>query len=258
MQPKRVAIIAGGGGARGGYEAGALSMLVPRLRAAGYEPRGYVGSSAGAITATVFAVSTHLPPDDQARQVLELWRSFSVSEVYQSPLITLPGMAAHLIGQLVRLPGVRLTRLLDTEPLRRTIQRAITLHGLRDNIADNGLTLAVVTTSGNDNRTVVFVDREDGVPVPASDDERPLDYVAVDMQPEHVLASFAIPMIFPPVRLCKPSGSPGWYLDGSLRLHAPLKPALALDADALVVVATHPMRDTSTTPQPSGLRPRCR
>jgi len=74
MQPKRVAIVVGGAGARGGYEAGALSVLVPRLRAAGYEPRVYVGSSAGAITATVLAASTHLPPADQARRVLELWR----------------------------------------------------------------------------------------------------------------------------------------------------------------------------------------
>ena len=75
------------------------------------------------------------------------------------------------------------------------------------------------------------------------------------MQREHVLASCAIPILFPAVRVSKPSGSTGWYLDGALRLNAPLKPALALDADALVVVTTDPMRDTMTTPQPGGLRP---
>ncbi|HWS94040.1 MAG TPA: patatin-like phospholipase family protein [Mycobacterium sp.] len=164
-------------------------------------------------------------------------------------------MAAHLVGQLLRLPGIRLTRLLDTAPLRRTVARAIDRQRLRDNITGKGLTLAVVTTSGTDDRTVVFVDRDDGVPAPGSDDERPLDYVAVHMQPEHILASCAIPMLFPAVRVCKPSGAPGWYLDGMLRLHAPLKPALALDADALVVVATRPMRDTTTTPQPGGITP---
>ncbi|HWT50115.1 MAG TPA: patatin-like phospholipase family protein [Mycobacterium sp.] len=255
IHPTRVAIVVGGAGARSGYEAGALSVLVPRLRAAGCEPRVYVGVGAGAITATLLAASAHLPPADQASAVLELWRGVSVSQVYRSPLLTLPGVATHLIGQLVRLPGVRLTRLLDTAPLRRTAARAIDRQQLRDNIADKGLTLAVVTTSGTDDRTVVFVDRDDGVPAPGSDDERPLDYVAVHMQPEHVLASCAIPMLFPAVRVRKPSGSPGWYLDGRLRLHAPLKPALALDADALVVVATHPMRDTTTTPQTGGLAP---
>jgi len=255
MHPKRVAIVVDGTGARGAYEAGALSVLVPRLRAAGCEPRVYIGAGAGAITATLLAASAHLPPADQARAVLELWRSVSVSQVYRSPLLTLPGVAAHLIGQLVRLPGIRLTRLLDTAPLRRTVARAIDRQRLRDNIADKGLTVAVVTTSGTDDRTVVFVDRDDGVPAPGSDDERPLDYVAVHMQPEHVLASCTIPMLFPAVRVRKPSGSPGWYLDGMLQLHAPLKPALALDADALVVVATHPMCDTTTTPQPGGVAP---
>jgi NTE family protein len=256
MHPKRVAIVVGGAGARGGYEAGALSVLVvPRLRAAGCEPRVYIGAGAGAITATCLAASAHLPPADQARAVLELWRGVSVSEIYRSPLLTLPGVAARLIGQLVRLPGVRVTRLLDTAPLRHTVARAIDRQRLRDNITDKGLTLAVVTTSGTDDRTVVFVDRDDGVPAPGSDDERPLDYVAVRMQPEHVLASCAIPMLFPAVRVRKPSSSPGWYLDGMLRLHAPLKPALALDAYALVVVATHPMRDTTTTPQAGGLAP---
>ena len=255
MQLNRVAIVVGGTGACGGYEAGALSVLVPWLRAAGCEPRVYVGTGAGAITAALFVASAHLPAADQARQVLELWRAVSVSEVYRSPLIALPGVAAHVIGQFLRLPGIRLSQLLDTAPLRRRVQQAIDMQGLRNNIADKGLTLAVVTTCGNDDRTVVFVDREDGVPAPAADDERPLDYVAVQMQLDHVLASCAIPMFYPPVRVFKPSGSSGWYLDGRLRLYAPLKPALALDADALVVVGTHPMRDTTTTPQPGGLAP---
>ena len=255
MHPKRVAIVVGGTGARGAYEAGALSVLVPRLRTAGCEPRVYIGAGAGAITATLLAASAHLPPADQAGAVLELWRGVSVSQVYRSPLLALPGAATHLVGQLLRLPGVRVTRLLDTAPLRRTVARAIDRQRLQDNITGKGLTLAVVTTSGTDDRTVVFVDRDDGVPAPGSDDERPLDYVAVHIQPEHVLASCAIPMLFPAVRLCKPSGAPGWYLDGMLRLHAPLKPALALRTDALVVVATRPMHDTTTTPQPGGLAP---
>jgi len=62
MRPNRVAILVAGTGARGGYEAGALSMLVPRLRAAGREPSVYVGTSAGAINATLFAAFAHLPP----------------------------------------------------------------------------------------------------------------------------------------------------------------------------------------------------
>lgn len=50
----------------------------------------------------------------------------------------------------------------------------------------------------------------------------------------------AIPVLFPSVRVDEPAAAHGWYVDGGLRLNAPLKPALALGADALVVVAGHP------------------
>lgn len=255
LEQNRVAVVVAGAGARGGYEAGALSILVPRLRAAGYEPTVYIGTSAGAINATLFAAHAHCSPTEQASRVLDLWRSISVADVYRSPVLSFPCVAAHLVGQLLRVPGVRFTHLLDTTPLRRKAENSIDIRRLRHNIIDKKLTLAVVATSGDDNRTVVFVDREDGVPVPPSDDDRPIDYVGVQMQPEHVLASSAIPVLFPAVRVQKPSGTARWFLDGGLRLNAPLKPALSLDADRLVVVATHPIRDDTTTPEPGPLPP---
>jgi len=49
----------------------------------------------------------------------------SVSEVYRSLLFTLPGVTARLVGQTLRLPGVRLTHLLDTARLRRKAHAAI-------------------------------------------------------------------------------------------------------------------------------------
>ena len=77
----------------------------------------------------------------------------------------------------------------------------------------------MVTTRGDDNRSVVFVDREDGVPVPPSYDDHAIDYVGVQMQPEHVLASSAILVLFPPVRLPKPSGAASALVPhGGLRL----------------------------------------
>ncbi|MDI3315303.1 MAG: patatin-like phospholipase family protein [Mycobacterium sp.] len=254
-QGKRVAVVVGAAGARGGYEAGALSVLVPRLRAAGCEPKVYLGFGAGALNAALMTAFAHLEPAEQAGRVVELWRSMPITKVCRSPLLAVPGVTAHLVGQILRLPGVRFTHVLDTAPLRRKIHAAIDCRQLSDNIAGKGLTLAVVTTSGDDDRSVVFVERADGVPVPAADDERPIDYIEAPVRPEHVLASAALPVLFPAVRIRKPSGAAGWYLDGGLRLDAPMKPALALEADALVVVATRPLRDSTTTPQPGGLAP---
>jgi NTE family protein len=104
-----------------------------------------------------------------------------------------------------------------------------------------------VTTSGEDNRTVVFVDRAGDEPLPPSDDSRPIDYRRAKVGVARVLASAAIPVAFPPVQVPGEDGAAGgWYLDGGVRLNTPLKPALALGADAVVIVTTHPALDRST------------
>ena len=248
--PHRVAVVVAGAGARGGYEAGVLSVLVPKLYEAGAAPLMFVGTSAGAINATIFAALSHLPPATQAERALQIWRGITTSDVFGSPIIGFPRLAASFTGELLGLPGVTLTHLLDTHPLRRTAESAVNWDQLRRNINAGRTSLAVVATSGADNRTVVFIDRGDAAAVPPTDDERPIDYVPVDIAPEHVLASSAIPIAFPPVHVASAHGRDGWYIDGGVRLNAPLKPALALGADAVAVVATHPVID-DTPPAPA-------
>ncbi|MBH0780693.1 patatin-like phospholipase family protein [Nocardia bovistercoris] len=251
--PRRVSVVVAGAGARGGYEAGVLSVLVPRLRGAGVEVVDFVGTSAGAINATIFAALAHLPAEQQARRALRVWRGITVSDVFRSPSIGLPRLAGSAAGQFLHIPGVQLTHLLDTAPLRRTAERVVDWKSLRANIDSGITTLAVVATSGADNRTVVFVDRADRTSLPQTDDERPIDYVSAEITAEHVLASAAIPIAFPPVHVSDPRRA-GWYLDGGIRLNAPLKPAIALGTDAIAMVATHPVVD-ATTSAPADERP---
>jgi NTE family protein len=250
-RPWRIAIVVAGAGARGGYEAGALSVLIPRLHEMGVDVSMYIGTSAGAINATLFAGFAHLPPAEQAQRALDIWRGIKISDVFESPVRTSPGVALRFLGQTLHVPGMRLTSLLDTEPLRRTADKAVGWQQLRANIDGQALTLAVVTTSGDHSRSVVFVDRPRGAPLPPSDDDRPIDYVPTQIGPQHVLASSAIPIAFPPVRIDDPADAKGWYLDGGVRLNAPLKPAISLGADALVAVATHPLEEPVRPPQPS-------
>jgi NTE family protein len=249
---ERVAVVVAGAGARGGYEAGVLSVLIPRLHDMGVTVSMYVGTSAGAINATLLAAFAHLSPDEQVERALDVWRGLRISDVFESPVITSPGVALRFLGQTLRVPGARLTSLLDTAPLRRKAETAVGWEQLRVNIHNQALTLAVVATSGDNSRSVVFVDRSaEAGSLPPSDDSRPIDYVPAEIGPAHVLASAAIPIAFPPVQI----DGKGWYLDGGVRLNAPLKPAIALGADALVAVATHPLEEPAPAPQPNAPPP---
>lgn len=94
-------------------------------------------------------------------------------------------------------------------------------------------------------RTVVHVECRDDVELPPDDVERAVYYRRTRLGLEHVYASCCIPFLFAPVELPGEDGEPTWNVDGGVRLNVPLKPALDLGAERLVVVAT----DTISRPQ---------
>ncbi len=244
--PERVGMVIAGAGARGAYEAGALSVIVPRLAAAGARPRVFVGTSAGAINATLLAAGAHLSADEQAAALLRVWRRIGPRDVFGPLLASTPRTAGTWLAQRFGIGDVRLTGLVDTTPLSRTADAAVDWGQLRANVEHGDCqALAVVATSGRTGRTVVFTDLAPGSTLPPADEDRALDYVAAPVGSSHVRASAAIPVVFPPVRVTEPPERAGWYLDGGIRLNAPLKPALDLGCDAVVVAATHP--DTHAT-----------
>lgn len=75
-----------------------------------------------------------------------------------------------------------------------------------------------------------------------------VEYVRTELAEEHIRASAAIPVLFPPVRVETPLDARGWYVDGGTRLNTPIKPALDLGADRLVVIGTEAI--TEAAPQP--------
>ena len=249
--PQRVAVVLAGAGARGAYEAGALSIVLAATGASRYRPNMFIGTSSGAINACLFAANAHLSAEEQAKNVLAVWRGIEIGDVLRPVALTAMVAALSWAGQLARLPGMRLTGFLDTAPLHRTAARRVDWTQLAANLAagcPRGLVLTA--TSGGTGRSVVFVDR----PADAGDlpveDTRAIDYVSTRIGVDHMLASAAIPVLFPPVEVTEPESYRGWYSDGGLRLNAPLKPALALEADALVIVATHPA-EYPKEPRPS-------
>lgn len=237
MPSEPVALVLAGGGARGAYEAGALTVLLPELARRGQRPTIVVGTSVGALNAAFAAANADRPVPELVVDAQRIWSEVTYDQVL-APLLS-PGTlerAASYLGEALGIPRARLWSLLDPAPLRRTLPARVDFAALARNVADGTVrAAAVVATSARTNRSVVF---SAGTPPPrAHDDRRGIDYVATDLLPEHVLASAAIPALFPAVRVTTPAGAAGWYVDGGTRLDTPIKPALELGAARVVVVA---------------------
>jgi NTE family protein len=258
-----VGLVIAGAGARGAYEMGALSVLLPWLRSRGETPRIVVGTSAGAMNAVLVAAALEAG-DDACTAGLEVWRGIGRASVFEPllPTSVRSGLryALGLVGARTRLDG-----LLDVTPLLRTLEQFEGWPGVHEAVAGGTLdavaVLATATGAGRAAvRTDVFVEggraASAGAGVPPDDDARGVRYRATTLTPAHVLASAAIPVAFPPVRITDPrAGVDGWYLDGGVRLNAPIKPALELGARRVVVVATHPVDDAGPATPAGGTDP---
>ncbi|MDQ1358188.1 MAG: hypothetical protein QOG44_2561 [Acidimicrobiaceae bacterium] len=229
-----VAVVLAGAGARGAYEAGVLSVLLPALEAEGTAPQIFIGTSAGAINAAGFCALSHLGARDASDQVLRFWREIGVRDVLRVPL---RGVLTAIWRRSYGGRQDRPSGLVDTGPLAATLGRLIDWRRLHENLRTRDLTLGVVVTACSTRRTSVFVERRTPVPT-MSDDERAIDYLGTTVRVDHVMASSALPALFPPIELRHPPGNLDWSLDGGIRLNTPVKPALTLGANRVVVVAT--------------------
>ena len=246
----KVALVLAGGGARGAYEIGVLSVLLPVLEERGERPDIVVGTSVGALNAAYLAATADRPVDEVVEQGGRIWEEVGYDDVLR-PLVGAEEIAHALrsLADLVGIPGVRAWSLLDPSPLAATLKRAIPFARIRRNVAGGVMTAAaVVATSAESGRSVVF---HDGGGKPKRDRERGIDYVSTKLGIDHVRASAAIPSIFPAVRIGTPPSARGWYFDGGTHLNTPIKPALALGADRVIVVALNSLSEPQKSARPA-------
>ena len=232
-----VGLVLAGGGARGAYEAGAVSVLLPHLEERGERPSIITGTSVGALSAAFLASVAHLPASEAAAGLLECWRAVGKNEVIR-PIVrrAAPSTLVRYAGEVVGVPGLRLSGLLDPTPLAATLDAWIDWRALHRNVREGALdAIGLVATAAASARSTVFVE---GRSQDELFDSYGIDYHPIRIGNDHVRASAAIPSIFPAVHVDSPKRARGWYFDGGTRLNTPIKPILDLDADRLVLVAT--------------------
>jgi NTE family protein len=228
-----VGLVLAGGGARGAYELGALAELLPVL-APEEQPRIVLGTSVGALNTAYFAATADEPLEQRLADGERLWREIRYEDVLEpllSPSELLRGLA--YAGEVLGIGRAAVPSLLDPAPLRRTLAERIPFGRIAANVGRDLDVAAVVATSAATSLSVVF---HQGGKSPPPDAERGITYVETELGEPHVLASAAIPVLFPAVEIERGPGA-GWYFDGGTRLNAPIKPALALGARRLIVVA---------------------
>ncbi len=143
-----VGLVLAGGGARGAYEIGALSALLPVLDARGERPRVIVGTSVGALNAAFLAATAERPVEEVVERGLAIWDEIRFEQVLEH--LGSPGALRRLaryVGQFLGVPGARLEALLDPAPLRGTLARAIPFDALERNVATGVVRSAAVVAT---------------------------------------------------------------------------------------------------------------
>ncbi len=242
----RIGIVLSGGGSRGAYEAGIIHYIRTDLarRLGRHVPIDIVtGTSVGAINAAFMAATMH-DPDVQAEQINAAWRILRIEELISLKAMDMLRGARLLLGgdPTAPVPGsFRYGGLLDTSGLERFVIRTIPWRGIDRSLRSRNLhAISVSATHVGTGHTVVFLSSAEPVPREWSRDPF-VRHRAARIGPRHVLASAAIPMLFPAVKI-----GDEYFTDGGLRQNTPMSPAIRLGADRLLLIS---LRHVSSEPK---------
>lgn len=236
------AIVTAGAGARGAYEAGILSRVLPKLIDEEKEQEiVLVGTSAGAINSALIAGAADRGAQAAAGVLGSTWRGLSVDKVFDCRAKPFLQYAAQALG----VSGAHVYALFDTAPLQATVTTGgyVDWAKLREKFGSTWLKAAgLVATEVSTGDSVVFVEGL-AANVPPRNAARGIVYREATLGVEHVLASAAIPIAFSSIQVV-----PGqWFVDGGVRLNTPIAPAIDLLAKVapggnhrIVVVSTEP------------------
>lgn len=228
---KKTALVLPGGGARGAFQVGVLKAIAELLPRSSPNPFSVIsGTSAGAVNSIVLA-SRARSLRSAVAELERVWGHFRCHHVYKTDHWTMLKSSLHWMAALV-LGGFGVgmpTSLLNNTPLRDLLSRNVHFPRIRDAIEDGHLDAVAVTAAGYASaRSTTFfeaADREAGW-----QRTRRLG-VNTDLNLDHVMASVAVPYVFPPVRI---GGE--YFGDGAMRQATPLSPAVHLGADRILVI----------------------
>ncbi len=238
VQQARTALVLSGGGARAAYQVGVLAAVRELLPDPRVNPFQILcGTSAGAINATALGVYSE-NFGDAVDNLLYIWRHFHAGQVYRADALgigktSVRWLLALLFGWAVdRYPKA----LFDNTPLRELLTGKLDFSRIDRSIKRGSLYALALTASGYaSGDSVAFFEGGEGIE-PWKRMQRAS--IRTPLKVEHLLASSALPFIFPATKLNRE-----YFGDGSMRQLAPISPAVHLGAERIFIVGVGRMNE---------------
>jgi len=226
----KTGLVLSGGGARGAYQVGVLKGLSSILREMKVTHPFQVlsGTSAGAINTAKLACAD-LDFDKAVFDLEKLWTQIKSDQVFKTELMSFNKFS---LGSLLSAPK-KFNSILDTTPLKKLIEDHCQFTNIQKNL-EKGLFDSIIITTNNYNRNkaISFIQsssKENSNLALWKESRRSAEFAQISSS--HVMASSAIPMLFPPIYL---NGEP--YGDGCVRNSTPCSPAIKMGAQKLFVI----------------------
>ena len=234
-------LMLGGGGARGAYQAGVLRGIATRFPDLSFPI--LTGISAGAVN-TVHLAAHEGTLREAADDLIRLWLALAPERVYDvrpAPLLRNAfGWGARLMSGGIGTGREPMRGMVNTEPLRQYLNQELewapdgSLPGIARNLERGTLkAVALSATSYTTGQSVTWIEGRDIELWQRPQRRTELAKLTV----EHIMASSALPMLFPAVKV-----GHEWYGDGGVRLTAPLSPSLHLGASRILTISTKYLR----------------
>jgi len=226
----KTGLVLPGGGARGAFQVGVLKALAELVPKGTINPFSVIsGTSAGAVNTVVLAAKARRFKVALA-ELEQVWGNFRCHHVYRTDHLTMLKSSLHWFAAIVTGGLVGLPRsLLDNSPLRALLSRNVRFPRIQNALDRGWLDAVAITAAG-------YSTAQSHTFFQSTDEHHAWSRtrrtgVRGEVNLDHLMASIAVPMIFPPVLIDNE-----YFGDGAMRQATPLSPAVHLGADRMLVI----------------------